>query len=374
MKFEVTKKALVTGLKKVSSCSERKSIAQSGIMEIKLENKKRRLLLKKNNLENCIISAVGASIIEEDPEEKAVYVQCQELLDIVNLMPEGQITITTGKSVVVSAGKTKMSLPVSSEPFAGWEKEPTIAEAVLPEVVFKNLVEKVAYSSASDKEQSFRIMSSVHVEIKDDVLTMTATDGKRVAKASAEIKATGHAYNCLIPAKQLSDISSLLSDMPGDDMSFIMTKNGYMMRVTDKTVLICGRFINGVYPTTVQTVLDVKTENLIEVDREELCKAVDRAAYVSKRGDMRPMTLDIGNTLKLSSKNVRNEVEDEIFCNIKGKPMKVGVDPTYLREMLRRYPDDRVTMGYTSPKDPILLYTSGQGQTLVVFPVLLRDE
>lgn len=86
------------------------------------------------------------------------------------------------------------------------------------------------------------------------------------------------------------------------------------------------------------------------------------------------MILSIGNTLKLYSKNERNTVEDEIFCNIKGKPMSIGLDPAYLKEMLRKYPDDRVSIGYGSERDPILLYAGNQGQTLVVFPVMIRDK
>lgn len=373
MKFEITKKTMAIGLKKVASCSEKRALAQSGVLEIRADKENQRIFLKKNNLENCVAVSVGATIIEEG-NPKSIYVQCQELLDIVNLMPDGNLCISTDAKVVVKSGKTRMSLPLTDEPFSNWPREPAIAEALLPEVTFKTLVEKVAYSSASDKDQSRPVMSSINVEIKNDVLTMTATDGRRISKASAEIKSTGQEYSCLIPAQQLVDISALLSDTPGDDMSFVVTQNGYRMKVTDKSTYIYGRFINGLYPKIVNTILDKKSENLIEVDREELYRAIDRCAYVSKKGEMLPMILSIGNTLKLYSKNERNTVEDEIFCNIKGKPMSIGLDPAYLKEMLRKYPDDRVSIGYGSERDPILLYAGNQGQTLVVFPVMIRDK
>lgn len=368
MIFVTSKKAFLDSLKKVSRCSEKKTVAQSAILEIKADVEKGRVFLRKNNLDTCIISAFGASNMEQG----TVKVNGQEILDIVSLMPDSIIRVSLeGSKLLVAGKKTKMSLPISTEPFIKWSGEKPIVEARLPEVTFRNLVEQVAYSSASNSDQP--IMSSINIVIKDNILTMTACDGRRISKASAEISSTGQDCSCMIPASQLMDVTALLSDIPGENMKFIMSKNTYQLRVTDKTTAVAGRFVNGDYPSSVESVLEKKSPNLIEVDRDVLFDAVERCSYVSKKGGLVPMVMDIGSSLKLSSKSERNEVEDEIFCSIKGKAARIGVDPGYLKEMLRKYPDERVVIGYSSPSEPILLYTSNKGQTLVVFPVLIRE-
>lgn len=366
MKIEVTKKAMVAALKKVGRCSEKKNIEHSRIVELNA-NYDNKLILKKNNFENYIVSAIGATIMEKG----SVVVQYQELMDIVSLMPDGQLNLTLNNELIVKKGTTIMSLPVQTQPFTNWKNDEVISEIILPEVTFKKLIEKVIYS-ADDKVDKSSFMSSVNIELKDDMIRMTATNGKKLATASEKIESTGENYICMIPASQLEDISALLSELPGDTMSFIIRKNSYQLKVTDKRIVIAGRFVRGTYPTIINNVLTQKTKNLIDVDREELYKAVERASYVSKKGERCPLILDINGSLKLSTNNKRNSVEDEIFCRISGDKMRIGVDPAYMKEMLKNYPDERVRIGYDSPKSPIFLYTDNTEQTFVVFPVMIR--
>lgn len=301
--------------------------------------------------------------------------KCKELLDIVNLMPDKGLTFSLRKEFCVKSGQTKMSLQAmdADECYIAWPEEETVAEVELAEVIFKDLINAVVYSTEKNDTNSHQpVKSAVRVTICDDILTMMATDGHRIVKNSSKIKPTGVKQECLIPASQLVDVASMLSDRPGDNMRFLMTKTGYRIKTSYEESEICGKTVKANYPNF-STFLTKKTNNLIVVDREQLYKSTERCNYVSKKdGYNTAMLLDIGNTLRIYSRNTLYGVEDEICCNIKGTPMQIGINPAYLREMLMHYPDEKVRIGYSSPTEPIILYTDEDEQTLVVLPIALH--
>lgn len=84
-----------------------------------------------------------------------------------------------------------------------------------------------------------------YIEIIDNVLKITATDGGKIAIYNQNLDQSYDYKNCIVPAKTLNEISKIIWEKLRILFLFIITENHILFEM-DNTIVL-SRLLNGKY-------------------------------------------------------------------------------------------------------------------------------
>ena len=160
----------------------------------------------------------------------------------------------------------------------------------LPQEKIRGMMKKTSFATSTD--ESRYVLNGIFVSMKDNKLTMVATDGRRLALVDEEVDIPEAALgDYIIPSKAINELNRLLTDAGnvelrlGDNQAsmHLIPEKGPNVRITTK-------LIEGNYPNYRQ-VIPSEVKERVTLGREELLHAMKRAEI---------MTSDKANSVKMS--------------------------------------------------------------------------
>ncbi len=237
-----------------------------------------------------------------------------------------------------------------------------------------SLVSRTLFAAA--RENSRYAINGVLMVREGKKLDMIATDGRRLAKSSIVISATGEDAQCIIPSKALSMIQKLTVDEE-EPVHVAITDNQAVFAFgddpTDSRAVLTTNLVEGTFPPYEDVIprdLDIK----VTFNRDTLASAVKRAALLTNeesRGVRLAFTND-DKSLELSSR-----APEMGEANIKvdlvaydGNDIEIGFNPTFITDALKVVHDPEVIIELKAPNKPGL-FKAGNDFIYVVMPVNL---
>src|SRR5438876_6702473 len=221
MEFSVTKSALLNELSTTQGVVERKTTIPI-LSNLLVEAKGSQLTITATDLELSIRTSCEAKI----KKEGAGTIPAKKLLELVRLLPEGEIKVKLLENhwVEIVSDKKKYKL-------VGMAKENFPALPVMPHTLVKipapiieNLIRKTKF--AISMEESRYTLNGGLLILKPDTLAMVATDGHRLALAETDHKLSGlnGEVKVLIPKKAMDEVEKL-SGAAESDAQFDFAKD-----------------------------------------------------------------------------------------------------------------------------------------------------
>lgn len=349
MKFKIRKKELLAALKTVGKGASKKSTVM-WTKCVLVEVKQQVLSLTTNNLTMAIHKEMEC----HGSENGSSVLDCAQFTTAVDKMPEEELTISTEKDgLVIRSQRSRLRLPVfNTEDFICPQEETADVTVEISEFVLKYMVSDVKFAAGNGSGNE--MFCAINVEIKDDILRLTALDGFRIAVREETIAPTGVNQSCVINAEALSDIASLLSEEIDSKVIFNIWKTGFSIRKAG--LIITGRLINGKYFKTEEMFLIDPTVR-VSFDKEELEEAVDRCIFATT-GVNKPMVFEVENTVRIRAEALAS-VDEELTAKIVGNPITIGFNPVFIKDIVKTYPDDEITFCFSNSKQPAVVKTDG---------------
>src|SRR5271169_4070823 len=207
MEFSVKKFDLLEELTYTQGVVERKTTIPI-LSHLLCEAKGNRLTITATDLELSIRTSCEAKI----KKEGAGTIPAKKLLELVRLLPEGEIKFKLLENhwvQIVSDRKTYKLVGMSKDNFPALPAMPhTIVQISAP--VMESLIGKTKF--AISMEESRYTLNGGLLILKPDTLAMVATDGHRLALAETDHKLTGlnGEVKVLIPKKAMDEVEKLL--------------------------------------------------------------------------------------------------------------------------------------------------------------------
>src|ERR1700760_4292778 len=208
MEFSVTKSALLNELTTTQGVVERKTTIPI-LSNLLVEAKGSRLTITATDLELSVRTSCEVKI----KKEGAGTVPAKKLLELVRLLPEGEIKFRLLENhwVEIISDKKKYKLVgMARENFPALPAMPH-ALVKLPAAVMASLIAKTKF--AISMEESRYTLNGGLLILKPDTVAMVATDGHRLALAETDQKLAGlnGEMKVLIPKKAMDEVSKLAS-------------------------------------------------------------------------------------------------------------------------------------------------------------------
>ncbi|MDF9840657.1 MULTISPECIES: DNA polymerase III subunit beta [unclassified Paenibacillus] len=214
----------------------------------------------------------------------------------------------------------------------------------------RSAIKQVAIVASTSESRP--VLTGVSFKCYSNLLTLTATDGVRLA--SHTIHSEGYTYNsieAIIPAKNLYEVSKMLGDT--NELTEIEVSNS-RMKFSRKGLKVELALIEGIFPS----ITNITPQSYlceILVDKACLMKAVECVTVMAGENVIRLAAL--GDTLKLSSRTAEvGDIENGVLLlEMRGEEFNVSLNGKFLIDMLRNSNCTGVRIRYTGKTSPIVV-------------------
>ena len=315
--------------------------------------------------------SLRASVLAQVEEEGAVVVPGRLLVDIVRLLPAGEVSLEhhPAEGVVrVSCGAASYRLHTYNAD--DFPRLPTVESEHLvhvDRVAFLETISKV--SRAASRDESRPVLTGILVRLDGDKLVMAATDSYRLSVKETTLPAsTGQELDAIVPARALGELVRIAQGATREELELGVQENQVVFGVGD--VWLTARRIDGQFPNYRQ--LRPETfEAELTLPREEFLDAVRRVGVMALRNSPLRLRFEEGQlTIQAQTQDV-GEARETLPVAYSGDVLEIGFNPDFLREGLESVAENDVRLRLISPLRPGLVSGAGDDFWYLIMPIRL---
>ena len=340
MEFTVTKSALLNELNTTQGVVERKTTIPI-LSNLLVEAKGNRVTITATDLELSVRTSCEAKV----KKEGAGTIPAKKLLELVRLLPEGEIRFKLLENhwvEVVSDRKKYKLVGMAKENFPALPTMPHVLVKI-PAAVLESLIGKTKF--AISLEESRYTLNGGLLILKPETVAMVATDGHRLALAETDQKLSGlnSEVKVLIPKKAMDEVEKLSSTAGSEaQIEFAKDESHLFFQVGHR--LLISRILTGQFPNY-EAVLPRDNNKSVVLERVELGDAVRR---VSQLADQRSHAVKLsisGEGVEISASSPEyGEAKESIEKEYKGDPIAIGFNSSYMLDFLGAAADGPISI------------------------------
>lgn len=264
----------------------------------------------------------------------SITIPAKKLIDIIKELPENQpisVQLKKNNTIIINCGK--VNFKIVGLPKEEFPNLPEFKNKESIKIKQKDLKEALSLTVfASSKDETRYVLNGVLFVVEQDTITLVATDGRRLAKAKAQLSETTKLEkHVIVPTKTITEVLKMLKDDGEVDIVFSETQILFNLGKTK----IISRLVEGEYPNYEQ-VIPKEISNKIKINRKNLLSAAKRASIFTSQESL-AVRVDIEKNKMTLSKNTPyiGEVKEELDVEYSGKNIALGFNPLYLIELLK---------------------------------------
>jgi len=314
--------------------------------------------------------SLRVSLDAEVENEGAVVVPGRLLVDIVRLLPAGEVTIAHRAEEGV-AELTCGSASYKLHTYAA-EDFPRLPE-IDPETAFtvdkEAFVETIArVSRSSSRDESRPVLTGILVRFESEKLVMAATDSYRLSVKETALASPGQELEAIVPARALSELLRVGQSGESGTISIGVQENQIVFGVDD--IWLTARRIDGQFPNYKQ-LLPETFEAEIQLPRDEFLEIVRRASLMAQRKSPLRLRFENGElTVSAQTQDV-GEARESLPISYSGDTIEIGFNAEFLRDGLESVNDDAVRFKLISPLRPGLILGESDDFLYLIMPIRL---
>ncbi len=312
----------------------------------------------------------------EGSETGSIAIPINKLLEITNAIPSGKIKMQVSDIGKVNIECEKGQYTIMGQPKNDFPTEQEINNGTTLTIKtkeIKNIINNTAYATSKDDLKP--VLQGVLFKINEEGFISVATDGHRLVKfEKTNVETNNFNGTVVVPTKFLSLLNSLLEE--NENSSMIVGDNHIQIQIKNAT--ITSRIIKENFPDY-EGVIPKDNENTLIVDKNIFTEAVKRVSIFSNKAS-KQVALNISeNNLIITTEDPENITsgKEEIECEYQGKPMTIGYNAAYLKEVLQHQETNEIKVLLKSPLNAGLFLPMQQEQhenkTTLLMPIRLND-
>ena len=326
-----------------------------------------RLHLSATDMEISLRVSLDAQV----DDEGAVVVPGRLLVDIVRLLPVGEVTIAHRAEegvAEVTCGTASYKLHTyAAEDFPRLpEVDPETAFTVDREA-FVDTIARVSRSSSRDESRP--VLTGILVRFEDSKLVMAATDSYRLSvKETVLEKGPSQELEAIVPARALAELSRVAQGGEPGTISIGVQENQIVFGVDE--VWLTARRIDGQFPNYRQ-LLPETFEAEIKLPREEFLEIVRRASLMAQRKSPLRLRFESGElTVSAQTQDV-GEARESLPISYSGDTLEIGFNAEFLRDGLESVSEEAVRFKLISSLRPGLILGESDDFRYLIMPIRL---
>jgi DNA polymerase III subunit beta len=357
MNLTITKEQILTGLQAVQNVVGARTTLPI-LSNVLLRADKDRVEFTATDLDVSVVCGVEAKV----KKPGGTTVPVKKLFGIVKELNGSEIDLETDEKnvTVIRCGPSYYKIHgLSADEFPPLPKFKDDKKVSLQQETIKAMMRKTKFAVSTD--ESRYVLNGIFLSLKDNKMTMVATDGRRLALADEEAdiseKSSGE---FIVPAKAVTELDRLLQEKGEAEIKFGENQASFALKDEKGfSVLLITKLIEGNYPNYKQ-VIPAETKERIPLVREEFLQALRRAEIMTSE-KANSVKLTFGkNSLSITANTPDvGEARESLAVNYKGKEMAIAFNPRYLIDALGSLSEDEVFFELIDELSPGVLKING---------------
>ena len=307
--------------------------------------------------------------LEGDAGNFSTSVGARKLIDILRSLPADQVVSLTANQnkLTLQGGKSRFTLQtLPAEDF------PLVQEAAdfgpsfsVPQKTLKGLIGQVHFAMAVHDIRYY--LNGILFVAEGKQLTLVATDGHRLALASATLEVEMPRQEVILPRKTVLELQRLLKD---EDTAIEMRFAGNQAKFSFSGMEFVTKLVEGKFPDY-NRVIPKNHKNSVTLGRAALLASLQRAAILTSE-KFKGVRVNIEpGTLRIASSNAeQEEAKEELEVDYGGDTIEIGFNVTYLVDALANMSQEMVKVELQDANSSALLtIPDDNGFKYVVMPM-----
>ena len=284
----------------------------------------------------------------------AITVAAKKISDILRAIPDKAV-VTLDEAdgrLTVKAGKSRFqlqTLPAADFPQLAVDTN-LRATLKMPQGQLKALLSRVQFSMAHQDIRYY--LNGLLLVTEGNLLKLVATDGHRLAFASAELASSFEKNEVILPRKTILELYKALAD---NDEEIAIDIAGNQVKFSFGSVVIHTKVVDGKFPDY-NRVIPAGNDKLLTIDRQMLLASMQRAAILSNekfRGVRLVLTQGL---LKIICNNTeQEEAQEELEVSYDNTPIDIGFNIQYLLDVLTNMPVETLHFSFGEAGSSVLV-------------------
>lgn len=357
MKLTITKEQLLTGLQAVQNVVSSRTTLPI-LNNVLLQAAAGHLRLTATDLDVTVACTVEATVATEG----ATTLPVKRLSNIARELGANELEMEVDDKHIcaVRSGPSFYKIHgLSAEEFPPFPQFKEDKRVVLPQETIRSMLRKTSFAVSTDETRY--VLNGIFFSLKDQKLTMVATDGRRLALVDEEVdvgeKSSGE---FIVPAKAVNELNHLLQDKGEVEIKFTENQAAFALTAEKQpSALIISKLIEGNYPNYKQ-VIPSESKERIALMREELLHALRRAEIMtSEKSNSVKFTFGKNQLAITANSPEVGEARETLAVNYQGPDLAIAFNPRYLIDPLNALPQDDVFLELTDELSPGVLKING---------------
>jgi len=281
-------------------------------------------------------------------------VGARKLIDILRTMPADQTVSleSTQNKLVLKGGKSRFTLQtLPAEDFPLVQEAPSFGPTFsVPQKTLKDLMSQVSFAMAVHDIRYY--LNGILFVAEGKQLSLVATDGHRLAYASATLDVEVPRQEVILPRKTVLELQRLLSDAEGAiEMRFASNQAKFSFDGME----FVTKLVEGKFPDY-NRVIPKNHRNHITLGRAPLLACLQRTAILTSE-KFKGVRLNVEpGLLRVASNNAeQEEAVDELDIDYSGDAIEIGFNVTYLIDALSNMSQEMVKLELQDSNNSALL-------------------
>ena len=281
--------------------------------------------------------------LDGDAGNFTTTVGARKLIDILRTMPADQTVSleSSASKLILKGGKSKFTLQtLPAEDFPLVQEAATFGPVFsVPQKVLKDLLNQVSFAMAVHDIRYY--LNGILFVAEGKQLSLVATDGHRLAFASATLDVEVPKQEVILPRKTVLEMQRLLSDAEGAiEMQFASNQAKFSFGGME----FVTKLVEGKFPDY-NRVIPKNHKNSVTLGRAPLLASLQRAAILtSEKFKGVRVNLEPGSLRIASSNAEQEEAKEELEIDYAGDSIEIGFNVTYLIDALANMTQDMVQL------------------------------
>lgn len=305
----------------------------------------------------------------------SIVLQARKLFDIVRNLPDAEITFIKEENdwvrIVCGASEFKI-VGQAKEHFPSTPSSEEVG-LVIPSSILNGLISRTIYSIT--QEESRYALNGSLLHLSEDKLLMVATDGHRLALATASLEQASsfteaEPLKVIIPRKALSELLRLTVGSE-ETAEFARDENHLFFKVGHRQ--LTSRMLAGQFPNY-DLVLPKNNDKVVPLNADKITQAIKRAALMAdERSHGVKFELSKGKLNITSQSADVGEAREVIPIDYTGDKLSIGFNAQYLLDFLNVVGTEEIAFEFKDEQSPALMRPSANGNDFryVIMPMRL---
>lgn len=339
-----------------------------------------KLKLAATNLEMAITAWAGCTIHGEG----AVTIPAKSLTEWVNTLPNEPVNLSvdTKLALTLTCGRNRSTIRgIDAEDFP---TVPSISDMPGPTAVIngthlKEMIAQVAFAAATDDSRP--VLAGIHVRMEGQNITMSGTDGFRLAIRDGELHTpVAEPVSMIVPARALNELARLLGDSE-EPVEIVVTPNRNQVMCRAGSIEFVTRLIEGTFPEVRQLIPKTYTTRAV-MSREGFLGAVRRASiFARENNDVVKVAITKGEeefspgTMQVSANaaEVGDNVSD-VDASVEGPSSVIAFNVRYLSDAMNAMKTGQAAIEMQGPNNAGVVKPVGNTDAVyVIMPMHLAQ-